>query len=106
MFYHPVLVWKACYTSFAAVLCKPTSRTELNVSISSPSSEGGGKVKKITLYSVKSCRVSISSPSSEGGGHSGGVGFDVAMIPLFPLVLLQAKVVGQRQRLRCTVTIL
>ena len=28
MFYHHVLAWKACYTSFTAVLCKPTSRTD------------------------------------------------------------------------------
>ena len=68
MFYHPVLVWKACYTSFAAVLCKPTSRTELNVSISSPSSEGGGKVVLPPSSILTTQKVSISSPSSEGGG--------------------------------------
>ena len=67
MFYHPVLVWKACYTSFAAVLCKPTSRTELNVSISSPSSEGGG-LEEVSLWKMNTTYVSISSPSSEGGG--------------------------------------
>ena len=32
MFYHHVLAWKACYTSFTAVLCKPTSRTAREVS--------------------------------------------------------------------------
>ena len=66
--YHHVLAWKACYTCFTAVLCKPTSRTELNVSISSPSSEGGGHIK-IWHESSKELQV-------------------------FPLVLLQAKVVG------------
>ena len=72
MFYHPVLVWKACYTSFAAVLFKPTSRTELNVSIRSPSSEGGEIL--IPHQSPLTQPVSISSPSSEGG-ESYYVGF-------------------------------
>jgi hypothetical protein len=70
MFYHHVLAWKACYTYFSAVLFKPISRTLGILSISSPSSEGGG----LTLQGVNmtdiSPEVSISSPSSEGGGFS------------------------------------
>ena len=69
MFYHHVLAWKACYTYFSAVLFKPTSRTGSIVSISSPSSEGGGFLHNY-------------------------VGF--ARRKKFPLVLLQAKVVGAR----------
>jgi hypothetical protein len=66
MFYHHVLAWKACYTYFSAVLFKPTSRTQKIVSISSPSSEGGGIDAKLEfVVSI----VSISSPSSEGGGQ-------------------------------------
>jgi len=68
MFYHHVLGWKACYTSFAAVLFKPTSRTPLEVSISSSSGEGGGE------------------HSSLGAGR--------IRQKAFPLVLLQAKAGG------------
>ena len=61
------------------------------VSISSPSSEGGGSfyvghMKKLGML------VSISSPSSEGGGPPRGGEMDKER--KFPLVLLQAKVVG------------
>ena len=116
MFYHHVLGWKACYTSFAAVLFKPTSRTELNVSIRSPSSEGGEIL--IPHQSPLTQPVSISSPSSEGG-ESYYVGFFCSprgvsisspsseggeavfsfvcywmCYSSFPLVLLQAKAVS------------
>ena len=76
MFYHHVLAWKACYTCFTAVLCKPTSRTNRKVSISSPSSEGGESKRYIMTFLER------------GGG--------------FPLVLLQAKVVGLHYRLFIT----
>ena len=66
MFYHHVLAWKACYTSFTAVLCKPTSRTIIEVSINSPSGEGGGPVEN--LFPLNAHKVSINSPSGEGGG--------------------------------------
>ena len=65
------------------------------VSISSPSSEGGG-MKRLASNMVASM-VSISSPSSEGGGW-----WNFAYMPpapfWFPLVLLQAKVVGKNIR--------
>ena len=61
------------------------------VSISSPSSEGGG-VKGFNT-STHALFVSISSPSSEGGGTDS---FLCRAITMFPLVLLQAKVVGSQ----------
>ena len=67
-----------------------------HVSISSPSSEGGGLggwPLPSTNEEFEKRMVSISSPSSEGGGVGGSVGSSEG-ISLFPLVLLQAKVVG------------
>ena len=62
------------------------------VSISSPSSEGGG-ISAYERYEEGVDKVSISSPSSEGGGRTKpqNGAFSTTM---FPLVLLQAKVVG------------
>ena len=59
------------------------------VSISSPSSEGGGN---FSTDSFGDLSVSISSPSSEGGGNYEVIRSDD--FDKFPLVLLQAKVVG------------
>ena len=69
MFYHHVLAWKACYTCFTAVLCKPTSRTGRIVSINSPSGEGGEiPLRKLPfLFAIAIMFVSINSPSGEGG---------------------------------------
>ena len=63
------------------------------VSISSPSSEGGGLIE-INPGNAILIRVSISSPSSEGGGHYADMAEKLGIE--FPLVLLQAKVVGSR----------
>ena len=88
------------------------------VSISSPSSEGGGRTHNFKHSS--NWNVSISSPSSEGGGtfikliKENTVKFPLVLLQAkvvginygtgdgdihmtFPLVLLQAKVVGQRK---------
>ena len=63
------------------------------VSISSPSSEGGGLAQLSCVSTQKKIYVSISSPSSEGGGVFLSV-VNFILSRSFPLVLLQAKVVG------------
>ena len=63
------------------------------VSISSPSSEGGGLSSVLGL--VVPASVSISSPSSEGGGKFISYDLISKAMAWFPLVLLQAKVVGK-----------
>ena len=90
--YHHVLGWKACYTSFAAVLFKPTSRTSRIVSINSPSGEGGGVNDFGRKFSYVCSIVSINSPSGEGGGF-GKLSISKNSEE-FPLILLQAKAGG------------
>ena len=63
------------------------------VSISSPSNEGGGNLRS---WLREDCpkKFSISSPSNEGGGRAGQL--MCRKVSVFPLVLLQTKVVGAR----------
>ena len=46
------------------------------------------------VLGIMRATVSISSPSSEGGGKCGGLKYATLITVWFPLVLLQAKVVG------------
>ena len=75
---------------------------KLTVSISSPSSEGGGCFLSL-LGSCWATEVSISSPSSEGGGPCTNF-LEGRVVKKFPLVLLQAKVVGKVEVEECVNT--
>ena len=65
-----------------------------SVSISSPSNEGGGQNTR-SFADLSQEFVSISSPSNEGGGRR-CKNLKTQTQSLFPLVLLQTKVVGIR----------
>ena len=63
-----------------------------NVSISSPSGEGGGHRHFLCGTNIS---VSISSPSGEGGGLKKNACSEyITHLETFPLVLLQVKAVG------------
>ena len=91
MLYHHVLAWKACYTYSSAVLFKPTSRTNKKVSISSPSSEGGGPLLRVKSVSFGRKFPLVLLQAKVVGALTI---LSTAPIGMFPLVLLQAKVVG------------